>query len=64
DLGRLLDVLCTTSEQRQGLLNRSGGLEEGVVVLLNGHHIALVGGVNATLHEGDEVAIFPPIAGG
>ena len=64
EMGRLLDVLCATSEQRQGLLNESGGIADGVVVLLNGHNIAFLGGVNATLHEGDEVAIFPPIAGG
>ena len=64
DMGRLLGVLCATSEQTQELLKESGGIKEGVIVLLNGHNIALAGGVSTTLREGDEVAIFPPIAGG
>ena len=64
DIGRLLEVLCTTPEQRHGLLDESGGIREGFLVLLNGHNIAFLGGAGATLHDGDEVAIFPPIAGG
>ncbi len=64
DIGRLLEALCTTPEQRHGLLDESGGIREGFLVLLNGHNIAFLGGAGATLHDGDEVAIFPPIAGG
>lgn len=64
DMGQLLEVLCTTPEQRRGLLDESGGIKEGFLVLLNGHNIAFLGGAGATLRDGDEVAIFPPIAGG
>jgi MoaD family protein len=42
-----------------------GGLLRGVSVLVNGHHSTQSEmGLDAPLHDGDEVAIFPPIAGG
>lgn len=45
-----------------------GGLQqlsEHLVVLLNGRHAShLPEGMDTVLQEGDEVAVFPPIAGG
>jgi sulfur-carrier protein len=64
DLGRLLDSICQTAEQRQALLTGTGAFAPGVIVLLNGRHAALLGGTAAPLAAGDEVALFPPIAGG
>jgi molybdopterin synthase sulfur carrier subunit len=64
DVARLLEALCPTEIQRRALLNDSGALVSGVIVLVNGHHCLLGEGVTALLNEGDEVAIFPPISGG
>jgi molybdopterin synthase sulfur carrier subunit len=43
----------------------SGQLEGNLVVLVNGRHCShLPDGIDTQLNDGDEVAIFPPIAGG
>ena len=43
----------------------SGQLEGNLVVLVNGRHCShLPDGIDTLLQDGDEVAIFPPIAGG
>ncbi len=43
----------------------SGQLEGNLVVLVNGRHCNhLPEGIDNPLKDGDEVAIFPPIAGG
>jgi molybdopterin synthase sulfur carrier subunit len=44
---------------------KRGGLQKSVAVLINGHHYThLPTGLETPLQEGDQVAIFPPIAGG
>ena len=43
----------------------SGQLEGNLVVLVNGRHCShLPDGIDTRLGDGDEVAVFPPIAGG
>jgi len=39
-------------------------LRETVNVLVNGHGINLLSGINTKLKDGDVVAIFPPVSGG
>ena len=64
DVGKLLKRLCTSRKMERGIFADSGGLRPAVIVLLNGRNIAFLGGLEAALHEGDEVAIFPPLKGG
>lgn len=49
---------------RQGYLGnyRVGG--EDLAILVNGRNIQLLDGVHTALHDGDEVVILPPTAGG
>lgn len=64
DVGRLFEELQGWASDGRSLLGESGRLEEGFIVLLNGRSIDFAGGMTARLAGGDEVAVFPPIAGG
>jgi len=45
--------------------DEDGELREHTAVLLNGmHYRHLPDGLNSLLKDGDQIAIFPPIAGG
>jgi len=46
------------------LLLRDGSLIVGVMVLVNGTHIAHLQGLDTPLSEDSTVDIFPPVAGG
>lgn len=50
--------------KRQGYLGkyRVGG--DDLAVLVNGKNIHLLGGLETVLHDGDEIVILPPTAGG
>ena len=50
--------------KRQGYLGnyRVGG--DDLAVLVNGRNIRLLDGPETVLHEGDEVVVFQPVAGG
>ncbi len=71
ELGEGATVLSLTNNiakkagsSRQGYLGefRVGGGD--LAVLVNGRNIALLDGVGTPLHDGDEVVILPPTAGG
>jgi MoaD family protein len=52
-------------EFRARIFDAREGLRPGVSVLVNGRPVAQSpGGLTHPLHDGDEVAIFPPLAGG
>jgi molybdopterin synthase sulfur carrier subunit len=64
-LGELLLALSA----RYGSVFRRWVLENDdlgktVLVVINGHDSRHQGGINATLHQDDTIAIFPAIAGG
>jgi MoaD family protein len=63
----LLEVLEGAAGEEFGLriFHAPEGLRPGVSVLVNGRPAAQSpGGLTHPLHDGDEVAIFPPLAGG
>jgi len=65
-VGDVVHKLCGElgREFRRQVLNERGEPWEYVKILLNGHNIAFLQGMATKLHEGDEIAIFPPVGGG
>ncbi len=59
----LLD-LCTTFPALGSAIFDQGQLQSYVRVMINGRDIELAEGLDTLVNERDQVAIFPPIAGG
>ena len=64
----LLDELCTRyGEDFRNMIfdPETNALSRHIRILINGRHYShLPGKLNTQLHEGDEISLFPPIAGG
>ncbi len=60
----LLTRLCAPHDAHDLIFDESGGIKKYVNILVNGRHIQSLSGTRTELVDGDEVAIFPPVAGG
>jgi len=61
----LLDELCRTNQKlRSAAFDESGQIKDYVIIMKNKKNIDSQDGLGTKLSEGDEVAIFPPVAGG
>lgn len=63
-VGDLLRDLCSQSEAMQKACFEDGKLRDYVKLLVNGHNIQFLNGLDTVLKDGDVIAVFPPVAGG
>ena len=54
----------TIGGKRQGYLGNYRVSGNDLAVLVNGRNIHLLSGIDTMLHDGDEVVVLPPVAGG
>ncbi|HPJ40278.1 MAG TPA: MoaD/ThiS family protein [Spirochaetota bacterium] len=46
------------------VLDESGGMKRGTLILVNGRHVHHLEGLNTIVEDGDVVSLFPPGGGG
>jgi molybdopterin synthase sulfur carrier subunit len=57
-------LLSGNSEAIEALLDEHGNIRSHVIVMVNKRRLANRDREKELLHDGDELAIFPPVAGG
>jgi len=60
----VLERICSKYPGLENILFKDGNLQPYVNIFLNGGNILESGGLDSSLKQGDEVAIFPPVSGG
>jgi sulfur-carrier protein len=63
-LGALKSLSAGSDEFRDACFDREGSVAPHVVLMINGKRISGKDREIMVLREGDELAIFPPVAGG
>ena len=68
DGGTVLDgvtrLASTASGAKEALLDENGNIRSHVIVMVNKRRLPNRDREQEVLHDGDELAIFPPVAGG
>lgn len=63
-VSHLLDELCSISTIKEILLDENQELKSDIAILRNGREIKFLDGLETVLASGDEISIFPLVAGG
>lgn len=63
-VSHLLDELCLISAIKEILLDENQELKSDITILRNGREIKFLDGLETVLVSGDEISIFPLVAGG
>ena len=63
-VGAVIDILCEGNSSLCEILLEDGRIRPHFKITVNGHDISLMDGLDTLVREGDQIAIFPPIAGG
>ena len=63
-VGEILETICNKFPGLDRILFSNGKLQPYVNIFLNGENVPGPDGLDKSLHQGDEIAIFPPVSGG
>ncbi|TFH09750.1 MAG: MoaD family protein [Candidatus Thorarchaeota archaeon] len=63
-ISHLLEELFLDSKIKKHLLDDRGNLNSNITILKNGREIKFLDGIETLLESGDEISIFPLVAGG
>jgi sulfur-carrier protein len=63
-LGALKSLAAGSKDLRDACFDREGSIAPHVVLMINAKRISGFERETTVLHDGDELAIFPPVAGG
>lgn len=63
-VGDVISALIHDYPKLEPLMLNGGEIKPYVNILINGRSARDRGGLEATIKEGDEVAVFPPVSGG
>lgn len=63
-VSNLVDELILDSKIKKHLLDESGAVKSDITLLKNGREIKFLNGMETLLESGDEIQIFPMVAGG
>ncbi len=64
NIAAILDSLCESNPDLCDALLEDGKIRPFFKIMINGHDIQLASGIYTQVNENDQIAIFPPIAGG
>lgn len=63
-IGQLLDKICEIYRLRELLFDENNVLLPHNQIMINGRNMKFLEGLETILNNGDEIALFPPAAGG
>ncbi len=69
DTGKMFTPLITTIAQKNpegyaAIFDENGAFREFVILMKNGKRIDIADAAQTPVEDGDEIAVFPPVAGG
>jgi sulfur-carrier protein len=63
-LGLVQEIAGKNKEGYDAIFDEHGSFREFVILMRNGKRVEIADAATVTVADGDEIAVFPPVAGG